>query len=62
MKNDGSPNTLFSAGRLEIYLQGEWGTVCGGSTVSFGVEESDVACRELGFYTVNINGRVGHYG
>ncbi len=45
-----SSSTLFSSGRLEIYLQGEWGTVC---SDGFGFGEGDVACRQLGFFTVN---------
>ena len=28
----------------------------------FGFEEADVACRQLGFYTVNRYGRVGDLG
>lgn len=31
--------------RVEIYHDGEWGTVCG---VGFGDEEGEVICRQLG--------------
>ena len=33
-------------GRVEIWYQGVWGTVCGHF---WSVEESDVVCRMLGF-------------
>jgi len=33
-------------GRLEMYWQGEWGTVC---AKKFGMAEAHVACRQLGF-------------
>lgn len=39
-------HTAVSAGRLEIYLYGQWGTVC---DLSFSQTEADVACRQLGF-------------
>ena len=35
-----------SGGRLEIYLRGEWGTVCDDG---FEQTEADIACRQLGF-------------
>ncbi len=48
-----------SSGRLEIYLRGEWGTVCDDG---FGQTEADVACRQLGFSTALRHGSVGALG
>ena len=44
VKNDGSTNT--ADGRLEVFLNGQWGTVC---EDDFGQEDGDVACRQLGY-------------
>ncbi len=45
LNNDGDRARLNS-GRLEIYVNGVWGTVCDDG---FGSSEATVACRELGF-------------
>ena len=37
-------------GSLEIYCNGEWGTVCDDSD-SFGFKEAIVTCRQLGYNT-----------
>ena len=50
---------LISSGRLEIFLQGEWGTVCNDG---FGPTEADVACRQLGFTSVEDFGSVRDFG
>ena len=42
----GSP--LSYEGRLEIYYNGEWGTVCDRKG-KFSADEAEVACYELGF-------------
>eukprot|EP00198_Chlamydomonas_reinhardtii_P000873 XP_001690208.1 speract/scavenger receptor, transmembrane glycoprotein [Chlamydomonas reinhardtii] len=36
----------FTAGRLELCLKGQWGTIC---DEGFGVQSANVACRQLGF-------------
>ena len=41
-----SGNWLWSSGRLEIYMNGVWQTVCDDL---FGPTEATVACRQLGF-------------
>ncbi len=48
-----------SAGRLEIYLRGAWGTVCDDG---FGTAEANVACRQLGYLFAVRHGNVGQLG
>ena len=39
-------NSADHIGRLEVFLNGTWGTVC---TRGFDFYEGDIVCRELGF-------------
>ena len=52
-------STRDSSGRLEIYLRGEWGTVCNDL---FGTTEANVACRQLGYNSASRFGTVGELG
>ena len=35
-----------SEGRVEVFCNGEWGTICSNG---FGFEEGDTICRQLGY-------------
>ena len=51
--------TFPSAGRLEIYLNGRWGTICDDG---FGVDDAILACNQLGYETYLSYGTVGQLG
>lgn len=48
----------LSAGHVEIYLDGQWGTM----GVDFTQREANVVCRQLGFSGARRFGRVGDLG
>ena len=46
-------------GRLEIFLNGNWGSVC---SIGFSVYAADLACIELGFLYSLVTGRATEQG
>ena len=49
----------FNSGRVEIYLNGEWGTVCDDF---WGQEEADVTCQQLGYARATSYGQADRNG
>ena len=42
-------NDTEFGGRLEIYLEGRWGTIC---STGFGQNDAILACKQLGYQSV----------
>ena len=45
----------YTSGRLEIYMNGRWGTIC--SSSNFGINEATVACKQLDWTGASSYGR-----
>ena len=45
--NGGSTSLYNTAGRVQVWYGGEWGNIC--DEESFGMNEADVICHQLGW-------------
>ena len=45
-----SSSATYTSGRLEIFISGQWGTVCDDY---FSIPDANVACRQLGFLSAS---------
>ena len=44
---DSTASYNFTSGRLEVFINGRWGTIC--NDADFGLPETTVACQQLGW-------------
>ena len=46
-------------GRVEVYYQGDWGTICGDG---WGINNADIICRQLGYPLASEAWQGAHFG